>query len=420
VLSGTEAEPYADAVGQFLVDRYGGVAQIKHTLATDPVGVLADVSTIFGGGALALPGKVGKAAAVASRYTNPISLAGKAAGVVAGRPAAAIAGLTTGAGGEAVSTAYRAGAEGCEAGAAFRSEMRGNVPVGDIVDLARGAVKQLRTERGNIYRQEMAKLGGDTTILKFDDIDTAVTGSVKKFKGVSTSPSVETVYEKMRDAVTQWKSLPAAEYHTAEGFDAMKQLIGDIREGTKAGTAERRAADDVYNAIKNTIVKQKPEYAKIMQGYQEASDTIKEIEQTLSLKPNAPIDTSLRKITSALRDNVNTNFGQRKELVAFLARSGATHLLERIAGQSLKAPFARGLAGLIPAGEAAVAAGTAIATGNIPAAVGIAGTMAGSSPRLVGEAAHLAGRASGVPPILGLAARPFSGPPNWPPMPPDK
>jgi uncharacterized protein YoaH (UPF0181 family) len=81
-----------------------------------------------------------------------------------------------------------------------------------------------------------------------------------------------------------------------------------------------------------------------MKGYQEASEQIKEIERTLSTNPKASIDTALRKITSALRDNVNTNYGKRKELVGFLARSGATHLPQKIAGEALKSYVPRGLA----------------------------------------------------------------------------
>lgn len=44
-------EQYADAVGQHFKDRYGGVSNIGETLYNDPVGALADVSTVLGGGA---------------------------------------------------------------------------------------------------------------------------------------------------------------------------------------------------------------------------------------------------------------------------------------------------------------------------------------------------------------------------------
>jgi hypothetical protein len=399
IVSGRDATQYADAVGKFLVDRYGSKDAILKTLVTDPVGIMADVSTVLSaGGSLAvrapgLLGRVGEAAQTAGRVTNPLS-----AVVPAAKVAAEGLGITTGAGSEAIRTAAAAGAEGGEASKAFLEQMRGAAPAEEVVSDARAAVSNLRQQRGNIYRQEMASIGGDKTVLSFDDVDKAVTGTVKKFKGVNISPSVGAVYEKLRDYVTQWKSLDPAEYHTAEGFDALKQLVGDVRESTKYGTAERKAADDVYNAIKNTIVKQNPKYGEIMKGYQQASDQINEIEKTLSTNPKASIDTALRKITSALRDNVNTNYGKRKELVGFLARSGAKNLLQKIAGQALKAKAPRGLAGQlgvaglgIESMQALLAASNPLLAAKIAAAAGL------TSPRLVGEAAHLAGRASRLP-----------------------
>lgn len=82
------SEKYADAVGAFFADRYGGIDEFKNTLATDPAGVIADLSTVFsGGGGLAAraPGMVGKAGLAASRAANmvdPIALAAKAGGRV--------------------------------------------------------------------------------------------------------------------------------------------------------------------------------------------------------------------------------------------------------------------------------------------------------------------------------------------------
>ena len=45
----TEAEMATD-VGQFFADRYGGVENIKRTVAEDPVGSLADIASVLTGG----------------------------------------------------------------------------------------------------------------------------------------------------------------------------------------------------------------------------------------------------------------------------------------------------------------------------------------------------------------------------------
>lgn len=46
-----DEERYAEAVGQYVADRYGGLDNIKQTWATDPVGLFSDASTVFTGGA---------------------------------------------------------------------------------------------------------------------------------------------------------------------------------------------------------------------------------------------------------------------------------------------------------------------------------------------------------------------------------
>jgi hypothetical protein len=77
VVSGHEAEPVAEAVGKFFVERYGSAEAVKRTLATDPVGMAADVSMLLTGGGSAaarapgLAGRLGEVAATAGRWSTP-------------------------------------------------------------------------------------------------------------------------------------------------------------------------------------------------------------------------------------------------------------------------------------------------------------------------------------------------------------
>lgn len=84
----------AQAIAEYYANRYGGGENVKESVATDPVGVLADLSLPLtaGGGALKLAGtagKIGRAGAVMSKagqVMEPISLAGKVAhGVTLGQ-----------------------------------------------------------------------------------------------------------------------------------------------------------------------------------------------------------------------------------------------------------------------------------------------------------------------------------------------
>lgn len=403
LMSGNDSVKYADAVGQFLVDRYGSTDKIQKTLEEDPVGMAADVSMILsGGGSLAarLPGaagKVGEIASAAGRVIYPLTAAGKVA-KGAGALAAEGAGIATGTGSESIKVAARAGAEGGDAGRAFRENLTGVADPNAVVSEAKNAVSQMRQERGQVYRDEMTKIGADNTVLDFTKIDDAVNrvAGVKTYKGQVLSPKTEGIRQELTEAVADWKNLPAGDFHTAEGLDALKQKIGEIRESTQPGTADRLVADSVYKAIHKTITEQAPDYAKVMKGYEEASNLIREMEKTLSQNPKASIDTSLRKLQSALRNNVSTNYGRRAELVEYLSQNGAPHLMEKLAGQMLSSAAPRGLGRVLAGGEG-ISALAALGAGHPGAAALLAAGLGLSSPLLVGGAAYGAGSAKRLP-----------------------
>ena len=65
----------ANAVGGIYKDRYGSVEALKNTLATDPVGAAADLSTLFTGGASAtarIAPTTSKVLSAVGKYTNPL------------------------------------------------------------------------------------------------------------------------------------------------------------------------------------------------------------------------------------------------------------------------------------------------------------------------------------------------------------
>jgi hypothetical protein len=298
-------------------------------------------------------------------------------------------GMSTGAGGEAVSTAYQAGKSGATN---FLDNMRGNVPMTDVLDSAKGALAQMRMDRGAQYRSGMADVSADKSVIDFAPIDKAVASlkSMGNFKGQVINKNASGAVDEISDLVTQWKGLAPAEYHTPEGLDALKQAISDVRDTTQFGTAARKAADTAYNAVKSEITAQAPAYAKVMKDYSQASETLGEIERALSLGNKAAADTSMRKLQSLMRNNVNTNFGNRLDMAKQLEQSGAD-ILPAVSGQALSSWTPRGLAGLAASG------GTAAALVANPLALL---ALPATSPRLVGELAYGMGAANRG---LGLA-----------------
>ncbi|QIO34328.1 hypothetical protein [Bradyrhizobium sp. 1(2017)] len=147
--SGTDDVAKADAIGQFFADRYGSMEGFKRALATDPVGVAGDLSTVLSGGSTALaraPGVAGRAAKVAgiaSKVVDPLTLP-TLAGTGTLKTAAHVLGTSTGAYGAAVDAARLAGKEGGEASAALRDQMRRNAPIEELVDDAHSALDNMR------------------------------------------------------------------------------------------------------------------------------------------------------------------------------------------------------------------------------------------------------------------------------------
>lgn len=379
----------AGKVGDYLKQRYGGMENFKKALEGDPVGVLADASILFTSGETAaakVPG-IAKAAKTAAHATNPIALATKAVGTAtktAGNVAADVIGTVgTHTGGASIKEAYRAGRAGGGAAEAFTSNLRGNAPLEGVVDQARGAVSQMRQDRSAAYRSGMAGVAQDKTVLDFKPIDDAFAQqmSVGSFKGKTIDPSTAEVKQKIQAVLDDWRASDPAEFHTPEGFDALKKAIGDIRESTPMHTPSRKVADSVYNSVKKEITAQAPEYAKVMKDYETASDLLREVESALSLKQTASADTALRKLQSVLRSGVNTNYGKRLEMVDQLESAGAPNLRASIAGQSLNQWAPRGMGGA-----------TAIGTGGLGYLAGGPGAaipmLVAQSPRLMGEAAY--------------------------------
>jgi len=244
----------------------------------------------------------------------------------------------------------------------------------------------------------------DKSVLDMQPIVAAVQGikSSGNFKGKVINEKASGVIKEIDDMVDDWATSNAREFHTPEGLDALKQAIGDIRDSTQFGTPARRAADNVYNAIKDQIKKQAPTYDKVMGDYATASRELQEIEKALSLGDKTSKDTAIRKLQSLMRNNVNTNYGNRTNLAQTLQNKGGVDLNPAIAGQAMNTWLPRGMVGAFEKAGAVGAAALA------PQALMAAPFM---SPRLMGEAAYGMGRLSGAgrgalsnlgaPPMLG-------------------
>lgn len=384
-------EATVNALGGVLKDRYGSLDAIKNTLATDPVGVAGDASLILtGGGAAAsrvpgMLGRAGQAASTAGRVLDPLNaVAATASG--AGRAVAPLLGTTSGTGAAPIRGMYQAGKE---ANATALDHMRGAAPVDEVVDMAEKGLASVVQERGKAYRAGTDELRKTQTPVDFAPIDRTLraVADTLHHKGIIKDPKAAAVHTDIVEKLQDFKALPPAE-RTAEALDALKQAVGAIRDAIpyEAKNA-RRVAGDVYRAIGDEIRRQVPSYAAAMKGYAEASDTINEISKTLSVGGKATTDTTLRKLQSVMRNNVNTNYGARAKLAEEIAKT-QPNFLPALAGQAMNNLAPRGLASIGP-GMGIVHAATSLN----PMALAM---LPLSSPRAIGEAAYGLGRGAKV------------------------
>jgi hypothetical protein len=182
-------------------------------------------------------------------------MAGRAIKKGAGTIAKHTMGATTGTGAESISGAYQAGKSGSQD---FLDNMRGKVSFDDVVDEAKAGLQKMRIDRGNAYRSGMVDIANDKAVIPFKPIQDAMdsVSQMGSYKGQQINSKSAGVVDDLKATIDNWSKLNPSEYHTPEGLDALKQAIGDIRDNTPLGTGARRAADSVYNSVKNEITAQ--------------------------------------------------------------------------------------------------------------------------------------------------------------------
>ena len=408
-----ETQEMARQVGEHFANKYGGEENIKHVLSNDPASVLMDVASVFtmGGGLAAKAGslskipnleKAGNQMSKAGTVIDPVlgSIQGVAKagtyGTIAGRE---LFGKTSGVSGSTIDEVFdvsrtsskeapnlKRGDDGTKLTEAMRQKDFDLQPILQIVHRDLDVMKKQKQEN---YKKNKEQWGQDNALLDFKDIDAAMirARNMVEFRGKSKNPKGSLALDDLQAIIDDWKNLDPATHHDVMGMDALKQTMWSVVEGVDMNNATASGvAKNIYHAVGDTIKKQAPGYAKAMKEYQDASEVIQDITKTLSLKKGANVDTAIRKLTSLLRDNVNTNYGQRVKLARMLEDVGGEAFMPQIAGSQMNSLMPRGIQGAI---TPSAAFGTGVAGAIEPLTAGA--IMATSSPRILGETTNMAG-----------------------------
>lgn len=408
-------EAMVDAVGDYFKNRYFTVDGFKQAVAEDPAGVLADVSTVLTGGGSALakaPGMVGKVGSALARAPGMVGKVGRSGAVakapdmvgrvgrgmlamdpigLAGKGIRAASASATGLGMDVAKEAYEAGVRGGKSGKAFRQNMRGKVPTTQLVDDVERNIEKMAAARRKAYKDGMFDVRGDASVLNdgFDDILDTYFNKINENTigtGVRNEGAAKAL-DAVGEILNEWTADNPAVRLTPDGIDTLKKRVGELINWQTRTTSENVAIKEMYDKIADTLKTHSPKYAEVMSDYQKATDQLMEIRKTLGMKEGGKtnVDSALRKITSTLRNNVNTNFGRRGEVLRELEKTGGVELAPSVAGQAASGWLPRGIQG----GMTPLTAGVGMAASGSPAGL-LAPIL--QSPRLNSEVLHAAGR----------------------------
>lgn len=430
LLQGDVDDPTVQATATMLEERYGSPAALKRTAITDPLGLVADVSSVLSGaGALAsrLPGvagATGRAVRATGRVLDPLS--GAVGLATEGLPAAysaaqqrtpgavtgimnapsEIAAFPSGVGGRSLREATGAGFERGRGGVetprteAFTQSMRTPGTTGEnLVTAAREAVANLRQQASQRYTDAMQRFGQTPTPL---DIN-VVQQRVQRIKPRSYDtwsqrrgerPTEHRAWEQMNDFVNEYADMARDNPNLLLPLemDQFKQDLFDVgsRIGNQYDRKASRIAGTAYNAVRQELVRHDPIYADTMRDYERVAREAKQLETSFGLGDKTTnVEAAARKLQAAIgRNNANVSYGVRAgqvERLNELDPSGT--IVPTLAGQTLSSARPRGL-------NAAVGLGAAI-----PAALTNPMTLFAAPafiPRVMGEAAYGLGRMAGT------------------------
>lgn len=329
----------------------------------------------------------------------------------AGEAVKAVHGRLTGLGKEATEQALAAGgkmgANPFKNYSDFDEALRGKITGEEVVKNAQAALQKLKDQRGAVYTEQLQELSANKQPIDMRPMGNKIANLLKRYVRVDASGAVDwersalgaknsegvNKIRDIMDTLATWGSRP--EDATPAGLDMLKrQMDGFYSESSQA----RAFVTSLRGIVKDTLVKEVPQYAKMTKGYEEATRIVKDIESGLMMRKQGMsgrivADQTLRRLLSSMKDN----FELRKDLVRVLSQEGED-ISGQIAGYGMRSVVPVGLAGTGPA-----ILGSAVATKFLSPAFWP--VLASSSPRLSAEFLRVYGKGlseiAGTGPMIG-------------------
>lgn len=334
----------------------------------------------------------GRKVAGAANYFDPITgsakLIGKG-GRAFGNTLSALEGKLTGVGHDVVKQTFQAGLRNSKA---WKTGFK-NVEDADVlVREARGNIRDLANISKEKYLREAKKMIKANPPANWKPIARKLQDSVKstmddvlgEYSTLTNPAEIEklglisdVVLERLRDPRT----------HNAGGFDHLKRTLNSIKISEKGMPTAFRIRAALANSVKREIANVWEPYGKMMDEYSSYKDLHRELGAAFGGPKHESMDLTLRKLQSAMRNQVNTGMGNKRKLLSEIDPTES--MADKISGQAMQEIMPRGMMG---ATGPALSVGAGVFGGP---ATGIGLGML-ESPRAVGRATFMAGQ-SGLP-----------------------
>ena len=330
-----------------------------------------------------LVGNIGQYSSIGAAIGGAIPLAG-AAVKGTGKTLKQVLGKTTGAGDVAVGDAFNAGVKG---DTTFLDKMRGNIDADGLEKRVQANFDKIKSNRNQTYNQDITRLKQATADKKLDlqPVINDVKSIMKTESGGADyllDNDTSRVLAETKDTLNKFYKDKSR--HNLEGFDNLKKRLQGIN--TKEGTNAERVKTNITNSVKNQILKQSPEYKAINDAYAKDTATLNDLKKVFSMNRNANSETVLKKIQSTARNNANTDWTYRKQLLNMLDPTG--EIQQEISANALNSWSPRGLLG-------GGIAGASLFTNPT--------MLVATSPRAVGNIAYRAGQVANSAPARALS-----------------
>jgi len=326
-----------------------------------------------------LPANTIKGTATGGAVGAVIPLAGMAIRGT-GKALKQVLGKTTGAGDVAIADAFKAGQN---AEKVFLDKMKGSIDAEGLERKVQNNFDKIKKARNMTYDDDITRLKQATYNKKLDinPVINDVKAIIRQEGGGAeylVDDDTARVLSKTKETLNNFYKDKSR--HNLEGFDNLKKALQNIN--TREGTNAERVKTQITNSVKGQILKQSPEYKAINDLYARDTELLNDLKKVFSLNRNANSETVLRKIQSTARNNANTDWSYRAQLLKKLDPAG--EIQKEISANALNTWTPRGGLGGI------VGFGGLFARDPV--------LIAASSPRAVGYGAYGLGRLSSAMP----------------------